>query len=208
MGGGVGGNHARRRRSQSEKAILRQCSPPISFGLKPEFPLNCLGVLSHSRSESLARQQTSVYANRKSGGENFDSLPIPESLYHGKLLKRFTGTEFGPIKNFRAPDVGDIENLEPVLGGVLFEALGEDLFDLVATPKALGLVRNFLERRQIEQPAQCRKMGHSQRQVTARCVVNSIRRRQVRVRIAERTSSRRTSPVIEVGGEHFKLEIE
>src|ERR1700685_110909 len=93
-----------------------------------------------------------------------------------------------------------------MLSGVLFETLGDDLLDLIAAAKPVG--RTFLERRQIEQLAQCRKMGHSQRQITVVCVVNSIRRRQVGVRIAEPTSARRTTPVIQVRSEHLKLEIE
>ena len=135
-------------------------------------------------------------------------LPIPEGLYHGKLLESLTGEKLGPIENLRAPDVGGIQNLEPMLAGVLFETLGDDLLDLVATPKPVGLIRDFLKCRQIEQLAQCRKMRHGQRQITVGRVVNSVRRRQVGVRIAVRTSPRWTSPVIQVCGEHFKLEIQ
>src|SRR6202041_3406075 len=95
-----------------------------------------------------------------------------------------------------------------MLSGVLFETLGDDLLDPIAAAKPVGRTRTFLERRQIEQPAQCRKMRHSQRQITVVGVVNSIRRRQVRVRISEPTSARRTTPVIQVRSEHLKLEIE
>src|SRR5260370_39929364 len=100
------------------------------------------------------------------------------------------------MQNFRGPDGGGNKNLEPMLGSLLFETLGDDLLDLVTTAEAFGLVRNLLERRQIEQLAQCRKMRHSQRQITVGRIINSIRRRQVGVRIAERTSVRRTSPGI------------
>jgi len=43
-------------------------------------------------------------------------------------------------------------------GVCCLETLGDDLFDLVATAKAAGLVRNLLEHGQIEQLAQCWKM--------------------------------------------------
>src|SRR5713226_1832187 len=204
--GGVTGNHARGRRGQSEKAVLRQCCPRLPVELK--LSLYCFGVFPHPGSESLARQRTSIQANRKACGENLNSSPVPEGLYHGKLLKSVTSAELGPIQNFCAPYVGSIQNLEPMLSGVLFETVGDDLLDLVATAKAVGRVRNFLECRQLEQVAQCRKMCHGQRQVTICRVVNSVRRRQVGVRIAECTPPRRPSPVIQVCGEHFKLEIQ
>ncbi len=116
-----GGNHARGRRGQSEKAVLRKRCPRLPVELEPKLFLNCLGVLSHPGSESLVRQQTSIQANRKACGENLDSSPVPEGLYHGKLLKSVTSAELGPIQNFCAPYVGTIQNLEPMLSGVVSE---------------------------------------------------------------------------------------
>jgi len=90
------------------------------------------------------------------------SIPwsVPEGLHPGKLLKNFTCAGLGPIQVFGAPDVSDVQNLESMLGGVLLETLGDELFDLVATAKAVGRVRNFLECRQFEQ--QRRQMRHGQ----------------------------------------------
>src|SRR5260370_34540425 len=149
-----------------------------------------------------------MQANGKGGGENLKSSAVRGGLYHGKLLKSVTSAELGPIQNFCAPYVGSIQNPEPMLSGVLFETVGDDLLDLVATAKAVGRVRNFLECRQLEQVAQCRKMRHGQRQVTICRVVNSLELRRVGVRMAECTPPRRPSPVIQVRGEHFKLEIQ
>src|ERR1700721_2723132 len=95
-----------------------------------------------------------------------------------------------------------------MLSAVLFETLGDDLLELIAAAKPVSRIRTSVERRQVEQLAQRRKMRHRQGQVTVVRVVNSIRRRQVRVRIPERTSARRTAPVIQVRSEHLKLEIE
>jgi hypothetical protein len=57
----------------------------------------------------------------------------------------------GPIQNLCTPDVGGIQNLESTLAAVLFEALGNDLFDFIAAAKAVGRIRNLLKRRQIQQ---------------------------------------------------------
>src|ERR1700732_407421 len=70
VGGGPAGNHPRGGRGQSKKVVLRQCGSRVPFELKRKLSLNCLGVLSHPWSESLARQQISVQTNWNAGGEN------------------------------------------------------------------------------------------------------------------------------------------
>jgi predicted TIM-barrel fold metal-dependent hydrolase len=52
---------------------VRVC-PGIPLELKPNLHLDCLGVLPHSGSELLARPHTSVQTNRKTRGENLDSM--------------------------------------------------------------------------------------------------------------------------------------
>ena len=51
--------------------------------------------------------------------------------------KALLAAELGPIQNFCAPDVSGVQNLKPVLGGVLLETLRDNPLNFVATSESL-----------------------------------------------------------------------
>ncbi len=95
-------------------------------------------MLAYFGRQPFAGEQGVIDPYRRTRCKHFDSFSVAQRLQHCELLKSFTGTQLRPIQNLGAPDISRVQNFEPLLGGLLFQAPGNYLLELITPAETFG----------------------------------------------------------------------
>src|ERR1019366_6531432 len=107
-----------------------------------------------------------------------------------------------------APNIGWLENGEPVGGCIGFKVMGKDRLDAVTLGEPGGGILIIPQRVTPEQLAELRDASHRQRQISVARAVYAIGGAKVGVGVIRCRTLGRLAAVMKVSGKRLELEIE